>query len=51
VLQEAELTADTLVEQVLAAHRDADELRRHLAGFQAGDAAAAIFAEIQAAVG
>jgi UDP-N-acetylglucosamine--N-acetylmuramyl-(pentapeptide) pyrophosphoryl-undecaprenol N-acetylglucosamine transferase len=51
VLQEAELTADRLVEQVLAAQRDADESRRHLAGFQAGDAATAIFAEIQAAVG
>lgn len=48
VLQEAELTPASLLEEVEAAWRDVDELRRKLAGFEAGDATGAILAEIEA---
>lgn len=49
VLPEDELTGARLVEAVQSAWRDVEELRRHLAGFQPPDAAAAILRELEAA--
>lgn len=49
VLSEDELSGPRLLVAVDAAWRDLPELRRHLAGFQAADAAAAIVRELEAA--
>lgn len=49
VLPERELSAATLVAAARGAYADRETLRRHLAGFQAGDAAAAIYAELRQA--
>jgi len=46
VLPENELSGAALVRAVADAYADRAELRRHLAGFQPGDAAAAIYAEL-----
>jgi len=52
VLAEAELDAATLLAAARDAYADRDELRRHLAQFQPGDAVAAIYAALrQAAAG
>ncbi len=46
VLDEDALTPQSLLHAVQDAFADADELQRHLAGFQAPDAAAAIYREL-----
>lgn len=50
VLGEEGLTPESLLHAVLDAHADADEMRRHLAGFQPPDAADAIYRELLRAV-